>query len=193
MIGLGTLLLFYRQNSSHLARRVETDSKLKTQGDHLQGIVDNISSGIAVYDVIDGGENFTIKSVNLAGLKLDQRELADIKGKPVTEAFPGIIEMGLFSVFHRVWKTGVPEHFPVTMYSEERITYWVENYVYKLPTGEIVAVYDDVTARKLAEETILEKTTAWERTFDAIPDIVTLQDKDMNIVRANKAALDFFM
>ena len=32
----------------------------------------------------------------------------------------------------------------------------------------------------------------WEKTFDAINDIVTIQDKDMRIIRANKAAHDTF-
>ena len=33
-----------------------------------------------------------------------------------------------------------------------RINSWFENYVYKLPTGEIVAIYDNVTERKRAEQ-----------------------------------------
>ena len=32
----------------------------------------------------------------------------------------------------------------------------------------------------------------WEKTFDAIPDIITLQDRNMKIVRANQAAFDSF-
>jgi len=32
----------------------------------------------------------------------------------------------------------------------------------------------------------------WENTFDAIPDIITLQDRDMKIIRANQAAFDYF-
>ncbi len=192
LIGLAGLLLFFRQSSRQISKRIETEKDLVRQGDHLQGIVDNISSGIAVYDVHNEGETFVIKNINLAGLKIAQLELADVQGKDVTEAFSGVIEMGLFAVLQRVWKTGVAEHFPVTVYSEDRISYWVKNYVYKLPTNEIVAVYDDVTEKKQAEETILEKTTEWEKTFNAIPDIITLQNKDMNIVRANQAALDFF-
>ena len=32
----------------------------------------------------------------------------------------------------------------------------------------------------------------WEKTFDAIPDLITIQDKDMRIIRANQATFDFF-
>jgi PAS domain S-box-containing protein len=50
-----------------------------------------------------------------------------------------------------VYKTGTPEHHPVSVYKDERIAGWRENYVYRLPSGQIVAVYDDVSARKRTE------------------------------------------
>lgn len=192
LVGLTGLFIFYGQSNRQLTKRIDSERRLQIQGDHLQGIVDNISSGIAVYDVHNDGENFIIKSINPAGLKLAQLKLENVTGKKVTEVFPGIIEMGLFAVFLRVWQTGGSESFPTTVYSDERISFWVENYVYKLPTGEIVAVYDDITAKKQAEETILLKTKEWERTFNAIPDIITIQNKDMVIIQANQAAFDFF-
>ncbi len=37
-----------------------------------------------------------------------------------------------------------------------------------------------------------QKKVEWEKTFDAMNDIVTIQDKDMRIIRANKAAHDAF-
>ncbi len=37
------------------------------------------------------------------------------------------------------------------MYKDERITGWRENFVYKLPSGEVVAIYDDITERKKIE------------------------------------------
>ncbi len=191
-IGLAGLFLFYRQSSGQLVRRADAENKLRIQGDHLQGIVDNISNGIAVYDAYENGDNFIIKSINPAGLHTAQLDLEDVVGKKVTEAFPGVIEMGLFEVFQRVWKTGKPELVPVSVYRDERLFYWIENSVYKLPTGEIVAVYNDVTAGKQAEEEVLLKTEEWEKTFNAIPDIITLQDRNMTIVRANQAAFDFF-
>ena len=70
--------------------------------------------------------------------------------------FPGVKGFGLFDVFKRVWKTGKPENYSVTLYKDERISGWRDNYVYKLPSGEIVAVYSDETERKQSEKALSE-------------------------------------
>ena len=46
----------------------------------------------------------------------------------------------------------------------------------------------NITLRKQALEQIRKAKEEWERTFDAIGDIVTLQDKEMRILRVNRAA-----
>jgi PAS domain S-box-containing protein len=50
----------------------------------------------------------------------------------------------------------------------------------------------DITERLRTEKELAGSKEEWEKTFDALSDIVTIQDKDMHIVRANKAAIQFF-
>ncbi|SMD02021.1 PAS domain-containing protein [Desulfocicer vacuolatum DSM 3385] len=50
----------------------------------------------------------------------------------------------------------------------------------------------DVTERKKAERILKQAKDEWEKTFDAISDIITIIDKDYKVVRANKAARGFF-
>ncbi|KPK02407.1 MAG: hypothetical protein AMK71_02360, partial [Nitrospira bacterium SG8_35_4] len=57
--------------------------------------------------------------------------------------------------------------------------------------GEIIAgieVVRDITARRRTEEFIEESKKDWESTFDTIEDMITIHDKDFNIIRTNKAA-----
>ena len=49
----------------------------------------------------------------------------------------------------------------------------------------------DITSRIEVERNLMRAKREWEKTFDAIPDIVTLQDTEMRIVKANKSAIDF--
>ena len=46
--------------------------------------------------------------------------------------------------------------------------------------------------RKEALDKVRRAKEEWERTFDAMPEIITLQDREMRIVRANRAAHAFF-
>src|SRR5208282_5681165 len=45
----------------------------------------------------------------------------------------------------------------------------------------------DITGLKRAEETSLRAREDWERTFDAVPDLIAIIDTEHRIVRANKA------
>jgi PAS domain S-box-containing protein len=59
-------------------------------------------------------------------------------------------------------------------------------------TGQFMVCITDISERKYYENAILKSKKEWEKSFDAITDLITIQDKDMNIVRANKATYDFF-
>ncbi|MCK9392246.1 MAG: sensor histidine kinase, partial [Syntrophales bacterium] len=63
-------------------------------------------------------------------------------------------DFGLFDVFQRVYKTDKSERHPLTFYKDEKISGWRENYVYKLSSGEIVSVFEDITERKQVEEAL---------------------------------------
>lgn len=52
----------------------------------------------------------------------------------------------------------------------------------------VIGTLLDITERKLAEEQLYMAKHDWEETFNTITDMVTVHDKDFNIIRANKAA-----
>ncbi len=128
---------------------------LHEQMELLQGkfdaLMEHISSGVAVYRAVNGGEDFIFVDFNHAAEEIEHVRKEDLLGKSVQEVFPGIREFGLLDVFRRVWRTGEPEHHPVSIYKDTRTTSWRRNYVSKLPNGDIMAVYDDVTQTKRSE------------------------------------------
>ena len=103
----------------------------------------------------------------------------------MTEAFPGVAEFGLLDVLRRVWKTGRAEHHPISLYRDQRLASWRENYVYRLPSGEVVAVYDDVTEREQAEETLAKYRLLAAEARDVM---LFIRAADGAIVEANTAA-----
>lgn len=61
-----------------------------------------------------------------------------------------------------------------------------------LPEGGrgILNVSFETTERKKAEESVRELADQWQSTFDSIIDPISIQDKDFNLVRVNKAYAD---
>ena len=137
-----------------VTKQYETQRIIRESEERYNELFRNISSGVAVYEAVEGGGDFIFKDFNKAGEKIDNLKKEQVLGKKVTEVFPGVKDFGIFDVFQRVWETGQPEHYPVSMYEDQRVVGWRENYIYKLPSGEVVAVYDDVTERMKAGEEI---------------------------------------
>jgi PAS domain S-box-containing protein len=53
-------------------------------------------------------------------------------------------------------------------------------------------VFYDITERKQLEEIVSQAKQDWENTFDNLTDIVTIHDKDFNVIRSNRAAQNLF-
>ncbi|MDI6451849.1 PAS domain S-box protein [Anaerobaca lacustris] len=114
-------------------------------------LFNHMTSGCAVYEAVDKGKDFVFKDFNQAAQEISQISRAEVIGQRVSKVFPDVMRCGLLDAFRRVWRTGMPQYMTATHYADERHSIWVENRVYRLPSGEIVAIYDDVTARYRAE------------------------------------------
>ncbi|MCD6298399.1 MAG: response regulator [Deltaproteobacteria bacterium] len=130
----------------------ETEKKLRESEARFKAIFDNMSSGVIVYKAVDNGEDFIVLDLNRADQNIERIDKKEVLGQSVLEIFPQVKDTGLFEAFNRVWETGKPEHLSVTLRKDQKIAGWREYYVYRLPSGEIVSIFDDVTDRKTAEE-----------------------------------------
>jgi PAS domain S-box-containing protein len=118
---------------------------------------ENMLDAVAVYEAVDSGRDFIIRDINPSVELLEEVKKKDLVGKSILKMLPQVKEQGLFEVFQRVWKSGEAEFHPESMYHDKGKVRWRKNYVFKLPTGEIVACYEDITPRKQAEEELLKK------------------------------------
>ena len=134
-----------RNNDRHM------EEELKEYEAGFRVLFDHVCSGVAIYEARNGGEDFVFVDFNPAAEQIERISKSELIGRKVTDVFPGVTQFGLLDVLRRVYKTGTPEHHPVSVYKDERIAGWRENYVYRLPSGHVVAVYDDISARKRTE------------------------------------------
>ncbi|MBF0415372.1 MAG: PAS domain S-box protein [Magnetococcales bacterium] len=149
-------------------QRKQSEQELAISERRFRALFDTMPSGVAVYEPWNDGEDFIVKELNRSGQRISNPTQSDILGKKATEVFPGIREFGLFAVFQEVYRTGTPAYHPITYYLDDRHRGWMENRVYKLDTGEIVAVYDDLTEKVNAEHNLRLAQTSLENTGDMV-------------------------
>ncbi|MFX0024077.1 MAG: PAS domain S-box protein [Candidatus Hermodarchaeota archaeon] len=174
-----------------ISDKKETENFLEESEEKYRELFNNMNSGVAVYEAVNDGEDFIFKDFNLAGERIDNVSKEDLIGKKVTEMFPGVKKFGLFDVFLRVWRTGMSEIHPIALYEDERIKGWRENYVYKLPSGNIVAVYEDVTERKIAEQKLMDSEKLYRMIFTGASDAIAILDHE-KIIDCNDKTVKLF-
>ena len=140
--------------TQQILEQLQAENLLRESEIRFHELFGRMTTGVAVYEACDNGDDFIFKDINAAGERISQVKREEIVGRSLLEVFPGIRDIGLFQMFQRVWETGTSERHPVSLYEDERISQWVENDVYRLPSGEIVTVYADITERKETEEEI---------------------------------------
>ncbi len=149
-----------------ISDRKQVEDALRASENRYYTLFEHMNSGVAIYEAVENGADFAIRGFNTAAERLEKTKREEIMGRRVTKVFPGVVDFGLFSVFQRVWKTGHPEDHDISFYRDDRISGWRENHVYKLPSGEVVAIYNDVTDRKQAKEALEESEEKYRTLFE---------------------------
>ncbi|MCF6289702.1 MAG: PAS domain-containing sensor histidine kinase [Desulfobacterales bacterium] len=133
----------------------KTEEALAVSEARFRELFNNMSNGVAVFKALEDGDDFVVVDFNRAAERIEGVYRDEVVGRSVSAVFTAAEERGLSDVFRRVWRTGEPEHHPVAIFRHGRLRTWKENYIYRLPSGEIIDVYEDITKRRQAEEKLL--------------------------------------
>ncbi len=108
---------------------------------------------------------------------------------------------------HQVFKTIFPQHYERIIEQVKQTGKWSGELIHTAKNGRKVtvqsvwqAIFDldgeiaellesnvDITERKQFEQALEQAKVDWERTFDSVPDLITILNNEHRIVRANKA------
>ena len=135
-------------SQKHLTQR------LIEQENRFRGVFENTRSGVAIYRPIDDGSDFEFVDFNPSAERIEQVTKQQVIGKRLTDIFPMAEAFGILAALKRVCLTGESEQMPMSAYQDNRVQGWRENILFRLETGEVVAVYEDLTELKKSEETL---------------------------------------
>ena len=125
---------------------------VEVQEAKFRGIFENTSSGVAVYIPTQDGNDLVVVDFNPAAEKIYGLKRDNIVGQRLSVVFPNATKLGILGALLEVHRTGKSQKLPVSFYDDGRIQGWRENTLFKLSSGEVVAVFDDLTQIKQAQQ-----------------------------------------
>ncbi len=168
-LGISTLYLQKAFVSQQTQKRLRAEQKCRQSEQRLNSLFNHMNSGAIILEARANGQDFTIREINSAALSSENLDRRDVIGKSVCDVFRGIREFGLFDLLYRVWRTGVAEYQPARYYREDRRRSWKQNSVYRLPTCEIVVIFNDISENRRAEESLKRSEETFAKVFKANP------------------------
>jgi PAS domain S-box-containing protein len=152
-----------------------------------------MDDAVAVYEAKDDGADFIIKDLNRAAELTEKVKLELVVGRSILEVFPGCGGgFGVFDALRRVWSTGIPEKLPAAFYRDDRMEGWRENYIYKAPSGEVVAIYHDVTARQLFEDALRTSERRYRAIVEDQTELIIRSAPDGSLTFVNDAYCRYY-
>jgi len=175
-----------------IGERKRAENTIRESRERFQMLFDNMAAGVAIYEAIEDGEDFLIRDMNASGAELARISRDTAVGMRLTEVFPGIRELGLLEVIQEVWRTGEPRDHPLSLYRDNRVEQWVENYVSRLPSGLVVAVFEDTSEQRRHEEALRESEERFREMAELLPEAVFEADASLRLTYANRRAFELF-
>lgn len=157
----------------------------------FQDLFLNMRNACVIYTVLDGGKDFLIRDVNPSFERIERIAKKDIVGKCVSKA---LSDMGseFIEILCRVNQTGKGENH-IFYHLDNNNAMWRDNDIFKLTSGEVVAVYEDITPLKEKEKALLNSEAKFRSYFEDHKAIKLQFDVEtQKIVDVNKAALAFY-
>jgi signal transduction histidine kinase len=130
----------------------ETRNRLSKSESYTKALFDNMKSGVIVYGRVRSDDDFIILDLNKAAQRIEKVKKKAVLGKSAVKVWPWIKDTGLLNAFSETTRTNQPTHKIVSLLTAEREKVFRDFYLYNLPSGEMVAIYDDITEKVRAEE-----------------------------------------
>ena len=165
-----------------------TDINNYNTKNNFKEIFQNMNYGSIVYETKDKGNSFLIKEINFTAENLIRLNRKDTIGRNILDVFPNLMKTEFLGHLRSVYTYGVPKSIPLVNYKDSRLNIWKENYLFKLSSGNIVSIFNDVNDKIQLDN----KLKRYNMFLGNTKDIVLFLDVQGKIIEANQAAIDAY-
>jgi PAS domain S-box-containing protein len=167
-----------REYELTIDRLRRSEKALEQREQQYRAIVEFSTSGVAVFAPLDNGADFIIEELNPAAEELNRVRAEEVVGRRLSEVFPELTRSGLVQGMQRVAKTGQSEVVFHSLAGEGRLKGNRESLLYRLPSGEIVSVFRDVTERAAHDQALKSSEEQFRVLAESMNEFVSLRDPD---------------
>lgn len=168
-----------------ICERKKIENELKESEARFQAIFNYMNSGVAIYKAIDNGKDFVFEGFNQAAEKITNIKREEVVGKRLLDKFPNMDKAPLFESLKKVYKTKQPIDIAPFYYEDAHRKGWRKNFIYALPNGNIVAIFDDITKEKEAELELIESKERYKTIVENSPIGIFHYNQESTILECN--------
>jgi PAS domain S-box-containing protein len=171
-----------------ITERKSSEKAIRKSEKQYRSLFENMLEGFAycrmLYDAYGTPIDWIYLDVNDAFKR--HTGISDAKGRVATEIFPGIRERSpeLFELYNSVVVTGIPQDFEMFFIP---LNIWLHISVYRPMEGHFIAVFENITPRKSAEQRLQTTIRELQIIIQNVPVMITLMDTDLRILKVNSA------
>jgi PAS domain S-box-containing protein len=175
-----------------ITERKQAEKVIRESEEKYRSLFNNMTNGFAyckmIFDENNQPKDLIYVEVNDAFERLTGLKKADVTGKKITEVLKGIEETNpeLIKTYGEVVLTGKPTSFEG--FYKPLGNRWLSISVYRPQPGYFVAIFENITERKMAEQALRESEEKHRTLFDTMVQGVVYQNADGYIISANSAA-----
>ncbi|RWX47454.1 PAS domain S-box-containing protein [Candidatus Electrothrix aarhusensis] len=188
---LPVFFFFYKKMQSRLREKMQHEAEQQ----EWAGIFKHAQWGIAL-SKIDKVETFSLDMMNPAFAEMHGRSVEELRGTSYFDLIDTTCRNDVGEYLQMVDNKGY-HVFEARHFRKEGISFPVEVNITVVRDSagkqlSWIMNVQDISGRKEAERLIVQARDEWQRTFDAINEIIFLLDPTLRVLRANRVAEQYF-
>lgn len=172
-----------KELQSRLYRSLQSEARYTS-------LFENMSSAVAICQFDQKTQEYVIKNVNRAFLKVEKVTKKEVLGKHLGQILVQTKVSSLERSVRKAWDSDIPQSFLVQVNQEagQRV---LKGTTYRLSTDELTIIYDDVTQAMLDQELLAKSEIRFRTIFDKANDALFFM-QGQKFLDCNSATLAMF-